>query len=58
MKRPSAYGIFCMALLGVYGVAGWRGWEPGPKPAVRTIPKQIRQSSGGYRSFVYWRGGK
>jgi hypothetical protein len=53
----TAYAIFALALLGLYGVASLRGFELGAgKRGV--IPASVRQSPGGYRSFTYWRGGK
>ena len=48
---------FALAVLGLYGFATARGLELGA-PSRGKIPQEVRQSSGGYRSFVYWRGGK
>ena len=48
---------FALAVLGLYGAASLRGWELF-SPKKGKIPESVRQSSGGYRSFVYWRGGK
>jgi hypothetical protein len=48
---------FALAVLGLYGAANLRGWELGSAQRDK-IPERLRQSSGGYRSFVYWRGGK
>lgn len=53
----TAYAIFALALLGLYGVASWRGFELGAGKR-GLIPASVRQSPGGYRSFTYWRGGK
>ena len=53
----SVYGIFAALVLGLYGVATWRGWELGSSSR-STLPSGFRQSPGGYRSFHYWRGGK
>ena len=52
-----AYAVFALAVLGLYGCATWRGWELGFASKGK-IPQSVRQSSGGYRSFAYWRGGK
>ena len=51
------YGLFVMAVLGLYGVAGWRGWGMGSAKR-GLIPAGTRQAPGGYRSYGYWRGGK
>lgn len=53
----SAYAVYALIVLGLYGVSTWRGW--GILPARRgVIPASVRQSPGGYRSYGYWRGGK
>jgi len=52
-----AYTFFAMAVLGLYGVASWRGWDIGSSRR-GLIPASVRQQPGGYRSFVFWRGGK
>ena len=49
--------LFALAVLGLYGCATWRGWQLGFARKGK-IPQSVRQSSGGYRSFAYWRGGK
>ena len=51
------YAGFALAILGLYGTATLRGWELGFASKGK-IPQSVRQSPGGYRSFVYWRGGK
>ena len=52
-----AYTVFAMLVLGLYGFASWRGWEM--RSSRRGfIPASVRQSPGGYRSFVFWGGGK
>jgi hypothetical protein len=53
----SAYGVFALAVLGLYTFAGWRGYEIGGGKR-GLIPANVRQAPGGYRSFTYWRGGK
>jgi hypothetical protein len=55
MRR--AYAVFAMTVLGLYGLATWRGWEMGAEKR-GFIPAGVRQAPGGYRSFNYWRGGK
>ena len=52
-----AYTVFAMMVLGLYGFASWRGWEIGSSKR-GFIPASVRQSPGGYRSYVFWRGGK
>lgn len=51
------YGVFMMAVLGLYGMAALRGWEIGAGKR-GLIPASARQAPGGYRSYSYWRGGK
>ena len=48
---------YVAAVLGLYGVATWRGCEVAGSDR-STLPQGFRQSPGGYRSFHYWRGGK
>lgn len=52
-----AYAVYALTVLGLYGLATWRGWEPS-SPRRGVIPASVRQSPGGYRSYNYWRGGK
>jgi hypothetical protein len=52
-----AYAAYALAILGLYGLASWNGWEIG-SPRRGLIPASVRQSPGGYRSYTYWRGGK
>ena len=44
-----------------YVVAAWNGWEIG-NPERQTLPADVRNAPGGYRSFHFWhsgyRGGK
>jgi hypothetical protein len=51
------YRLFAGAVLVAYGMSAWQGWELG---AARrgTLPKEMRQQAGGYRSYHFWRGGK
>ena len=51
------YALYALAVLGLYGVAAWSGWELGSGRR-GLIPASIRQSPGGYRYYTYWRGGK
>lgn len=53
----SAFTLFAAAVLGLYGLAAWRGWEVGGSDR-STLPSGFRQTPGGYRSFHYWGGGK
>jgi hypothetical protein len=55
MRR--VYAVYTLAMLGLYAVATWSGWEPGAGKR-GLIPASVRQAPGGYRSFQYWRGGK
>ena len=55
MKR--IYTLFTLGLLGFYTLSSWRGYEL--FSATRGfLPKDARQSPGGYRSYSFWRGGK
>ncbi len=51
------YAAYSLAVLALYGLASWRGWEIGSERR-GLIPASVRQSPGGYRSYNYWRGGK
>lgn len=51
------YGLFALAILGLYGMSAWNGWEVGSAKR-GLIPASARQAPGGYRSYGYWRGGK
>jgi hypothetical protein len=50
------YLVFCIAILGLYGVAAYKGWEIG-NPQRQYVPASVRQSPGGYRSFHFWHSG-
>ena len=52
-----AYLAYVMAILALWTLATWRGWEMFASERGH-IPQSVRQSPGGYRSFNYWRGGK
>jgi hypothetical protein len=52
-----AYRLFVAAMLGLWSLAAWSGWEMGA-PKRGFLPASVRQSPGGYRSYGYWRGGK
>jgi len=52
-----AYTAYALAVLGLWTVATWFGWDMGAEKR-GFIPQDVRQSAGGYRSFNYWRGGK
>ena len=52
-----AYRLFVAAVLGLWSLAAWSGWEMGG-PKRGFLPASVRQSPGGYRSYGYWRGGK
>jgi hypothetical protein len=45
-----------IGILLLYGVAAFTGWEPGT-PQRETIPGDVRNSPGGYRSFHFWHSG-
>jgi hypothetical protein len=51
------YRVFALGIIGIWGVSTWNGWELFASKRGR-VPQNVRQSPGGYRSFVYWRGGK
>ena len=55
MRR--AYTAFALGVMGLWGASAWSGWELFAAKKER-IPQTVRQAPGGYRSFVYWRGGK
>jgi hypothetical protein len=52
-----AYAGYALAILSLYGLAGWRGLELFADKR-GFIPPSVRQAPGGYRSYSYWRGGK
>lgn len=53
----NAFRVFVAAVLGLWSLAAWSGWEVGSAKR-GFIPASVRQSPGGYRSYGYWRGGK
>ena len=56
-----AYIAISLAILGLYAVAAFNGWEFG-NPRPQRLPADARSAPGGYRSFHFWhsgyRGGK
>ncbi len=56
-KIMKGYGLFALAVLSLYGVSAWKGWEMGSAKR-GLIPASVRSAPGGYRSYGYWRGGK
>ena len=61
LKKPAGikFRIFATAVVVLFAVGTWRGWSltGGGRKGMK-IPKNVRQSPGGYRSYAYWRGGK
>ena len=55
------YLLFGGGVLLLYVVAAFAGWELSTQPR-QTLPADVRNSPGGYRSFHFWhsgyRGGK
>ncbi len=51
------YRLFVGAVFLFYTLAAWQGWELGAAKR-GTLPKEMRQQAGGYRSYHFWRGGK
>jgi hypothetical protein len=50
------YLITGLAVVAVYALALWNGWEFGSGPR-QTLPAEVRQAPGGYRSFHFWHDG-
>lgn len=50
------YLIIGILMIALYGYATFTGKEVGD-PQRETIPADVRQSPGGYRSFHFWHGG-
>ena len=50
------YLLIGAAVLGMYGLSGFMGWELGT-PKRDFVPADVRQSPGGYRSFHFWHSG-
>ncbi len=61
-KRTRGAKLFtgwCALVVAAYALATWQGWGPAPEAQpVAGGASSIRQSPGGYRSPIYWRGGK
>ena len=55
------YAGIGLGILGFYTIAGFNGWELATQPR-QTLPADVRNSPGGYRSYYFWhsgyRGGK
>ncbi|HEX7318473.1 MAG TPA: hypothetical protein VF297_31490 [Pyrinomonadaceae bacterium] len=50
------YLVLGGALLLLYGAAAWSGWELSTSTR-QTLPADVRNSPGGYRSFHFWHSG-
>jgi hypothetical protein len=50
------YLVLGTGILLLYGVAAWSGWEMSLSPR-QTLPADVRNSPGGYRSFHFWHSG-
>jgi hypothetical protein len=50
------YLLLGTGILALYLLAGWNGWEIG-NPQRQTLPPDVRNSPGGYRSFHFWHSG-
>jgi hypothetical protein len=47
------YAVLGTVILSAYGWVAYSGWEFG-HPDRGTIPADVRQAPGGYRSFHFW----
>lgn len=56
MTRRRAYGIFGAVVLSLHALAGWLGWGAGSTPTGKRLQPSVREA--GYRSHVFWAGGK
>jgi hypothetical protein len=54
--KHKLYLMFGLAVILLYGAAGALGWEFGPSNR-QTLPPDVRNSPGGYRSFHFWHSG-
>ena len=52
----NAYLATGIALVALYGAIAYSGWEFGT-PERESIPADVRNSPGGYRSFHFWHSG-
>ena len=50
------YLVLGGGLLLLYGAAAWSGWEL-TTATRQTLPADVRNSPGGYRSFHFWHSG-
>ena len=56
------YLIYGMLVLGIVGVAQYRGWSMDSMNQVKNVPKSVRDNPGSYRSvyssYHHYTGGK
>ena len=56
------YLAYCLAVLGVVGVAQYRGWSFDKTNELKNVPKSVRDNPGSYRSiysgYHHYTGGK
>jgi hypothetical protein len=56
------YLEYCLAVLGVFGVAQYRGWSFDKTNELKNVPKSVRDNPGSYRSiysvYHHYTGGK
>jgi hypothetical protein len=50
------YVLMSLAIMALYGVAEFNGWELTSAKRL-TLPPDVRRSPGGYRSFHFWHTG-
>ncbi|HEX8721730.1 MAG TPA: hypothetical protein VF736_13935 [Pyrinomonadaceae bacterium] len=50
------YLLLGAGVLLLYGAASWGGWEL-TTASRQTLPADVRNSPGGYRSFHFWHSG-
>lgn len=55
MRFYRAFGILVVLF---YAATLARGWEIGTPTRGVVIPASVRQAPGGYRNYIFWRGGK
>lgn len=51
------FAVFATGIVLLFGMSWTRGWELGGSKK-GMVPKTVRQSPGGYRSYHFWAGGK
>jgi len=56
------YILVCVAALALFSAHGFLGFDPLTSSTVSKLPKEVRQSPRGYRSFIFihsgYHGGK